>query len=354
MTGQEIARLMEVIDSNYVNEGEVTGEFERAIAARASVKHAIACTNGTSAIFLALAATGVGPGDEVLVPDLTFIATANAVRLTGARVVLVDVDPVKLTMDPVAAERAITTETKAIVPVHVSGRGVNMMALGEIAKRHGLQVVEDAAEALMSFQGGRMLGTIGELGCLSFSPNKAITTGQGGMVLTNDAELARRVRMLKDHGRPERGTGGDDIHYSVGYNFKLTNLQAAVGLAQLVALDERVMRQRRIHQIYVENLAGIPGLLLPGFDIAGGETPLWTDALTDRRNELDGYLSGLGMGCRRFWHPLHTQSAYVTSVESLKNSAEVSKRAIWLPSAFTLSELDVERVCSAIKGFFSS
>ncbi|SVB90055.1 uncharacterized protein METZ01_LOCUS242909, partial [marine metagenome] len=174
--------------------------------------YAVGVTNGTSALFLALAALGIGHGDEVVVPDLTFIATANAVTLTGATPVLVDIDPATLTISPEAFEKAITAHTRAVIPVHISGRSADLPAIVAIAKEHGLAVVEDAAEAFASFHDGRALGTIGIAGCLSFSPNKTIMTGQGGMVLTDDEGLHLRLRELKDQGRPVRGTGGDDPH----------------------------------------------------------------------------------------------------------------------------------------------
>lgn len=351
MTGNELERIRQVLQSNYLNEGEVTAEFERRIAERVGVRHAVAVTSGTIAIFAALAAAGVGRGDEVIIPDLTFIATANAVTLTGATPVLVDIDAATLTLDPDKAAAAVGPRTKAIVPVHVSGRSADMTQLCGLASRHGLTMVEDAAEAFVSRRAGRALGTIGHAGCLSFSPNKSITTGQGGMVLTDDPVLAGRVRELKDQGRPARGTGGDDLHPTLGFNFKLTNLQSAVGLAQLDALDERLERQRSIYRRYAERLSGARGLVLPGFDLDGGETPLWTDALVEHRDALDRHLADRGMGCRRFWLPIHTQAPYRTAGTDLPNSVRAAARAIWLPSAFTLSDADVDAVCDAILAF---
>jgi perosamine synthetase len=239
------------------------------------------------------------------------------------------------------------------VPVHVSGRSANLPVIQEIAQSYGLAVIEDAAEAFMSALDGKYLGTIGQAGCLSFSPNKVITTGQGGMVLTNDDALHGRLRELKDHGRPVRGTGGDDIHYSVGYNFKLTNLQSAIGLGQLSVLQERLERQKQIYRIYAENLSGLPGIRLPGFHLETGETPLWTDAVVDRRNELDEYLKQRGAHCRRFWFPIHTQPPYKLADDNFPNSTRVMPQAIWLPSAFTLSDEDVLTVCTWIREFVS-
>ena len=177
----EYANLHDVLDSNYLNDGDVTTRFEREISTLVGAKHAVGVTSGTSALFLSLAALGIGHGDEVIVPDMTFIATANAVTLTGAVPVLVDVDPATLNISPEAFEKAITGRTRAVMPVHVSGRSADLSAIAMIAEKHGLAVVEDAAEALASFHDGQALGTIGIAGCLSFSPNKTIMTGQGGM-----------------------------------------------------------------------------------------------------------------------------------------------------------------------------
>lgn len=351
MTGRELEYIAEVIESNYLNDGDVTERFERAVAVKLGAKHAVAVTSGTTAIFAALMAAGVGRGDEVIIPDLTFIATANAVTLTGAVPVLVDIDPDRLTMDPSSVAAAVTSRSRAIVPVHVSGRATDMAAIDLIARQHGLAVIEDAAESFVSCHAGRPLGTFGLAGCLSFSPNKSITTGQGGMVITNDDTFAGRVRELKDQGRPVRGTGGDDLHPTIGFNLKFTNLQAAVGLAQIERLDERLGRQRAIYERYRIGLGGLSGIRILDFDIASGETPLWTDALVERRDELDAYLSDRSMGCRRFWLPIHTQTPYEQDGRKLGHATSASAQALWLPSAFTLTDQDVDLVCEAIGAF---
>jgi len=351
ITGQEYQLIKEVLDSNFLNDGAITTKFEQEIAQRVGVKHAVAVTSGTAAIFLALTGVGIGPGDEVIVPDVTFIATANAVTLTGAKPVLVDIDPLNLNISPDLVRAAITPHTKAVVPVHVSGRAADMTSIMEILREYGLMIIEDAAEAFMSATNGKYMGTWGVAGCLSFSPNKTISTGQGGMVLTSDDALHIRLRELKDQGRPVRGTGGDDIHRSIGYNFKLTNLQAAVGLAQLTALEARLERQKHIYSIYTEELGGLPGTRLPGFNLEGGEIPQWTDAIIERRNDLDRYLLGKGIHCRRFWHPVHTQLPYFQPDAAFPNSTRLMPKAIWLPSAFTLTDEDVHLVCQHIRKF---
>ena len=353
MTGGEDARVAAVLKSNYLNDGDVTTEFESRIAGLFGAAHAVATTSGTTAIFLALAAAGVGGGDEVIVPDVTFIATANAVRLTGATPVLVDIDPRTLNIDPRLVREAVTLKTKAIVPVHVSGRSADMPALLSIAAAHGLAVIEDAAEALLSESHGHKLGTLGTAGCLSFSPNKTITTGQGGMVLTHDAAFAARLRALKDHGRPVRGTGGNDEHPTLGFNFKLTNLQSAVGLAQAEELEARVARLKQIYRVYRDGLQGIDGVTLPGFDVEGGEAPQWVDAIVERRDELVAHLLTLNVHCRPFWFPLHTQPPYRRPESQFPHSARLMPKALWLPSALSLTDADVVTVCQAIKDFYA-
>jgi perosamine synthetase len=349
----EEEHVIEVLRSKYLNDGDVTSEFERHIAAIVGARNAVATTSGTTAIFLALAASGIGHGDEVIVPDVTFIATANAVTLTGATPVLVDVDPGTLMLDPVALERAITPRTKAVVPVHVSGRAAAIERIMEIANPQGIAVVEDAAEAFCSRHHGRCLGTFGVAGCFSFSPNKTITTGQGGLVVTADDALAVRLRELKDQGRPVRGTGGNDVHAVIGYNFKLTNLQAAVGLGQLAKLAARMVRLRDIYRWYVAGLADVPQIRLLEFDVDHGESPQWIDALADDRDGLVAHLLRHDMHCRPFWFPLHTQQPYRRAGRDFPNSSRLMPNAVWLPSAFQLGERDVRLVCDEIRRYYS-
>lgn len=347
LAGTELRLLERVLDSNYLNDGPTTREFEQEFARMIGARHAVAVSSGTAAIFMGLAACGVGPGDEVLVPDLTFIATANAVRLTGATVVLVDIDRATLTMDPAAAERAITRRTKAIVPVHVTGRAGTFDAILELAGARGLVVVEDAAEAMMSRRRGRALGTFGKTGAFSFSPAKTFTTGQGGMVVTADDAIHTRLRELKDQGRAQTGTGGDDVHPVMGYNFKYTSLQAAIGLAQLPLVAQRIERQRAIQRLYRSELGGLKGLTVLPF--AEDEVPQWTDALIEERDRVAGGLRNQGMQTRNFWFPLHTQEPYRQPDSSFPNATWASPRALWLPSAFTLTDQDVHDVCAALR-----
>lgn len=349
----ELGLVRDVLESNYLNDGDVTTRFESRISELVGAKYAVAVTSGTTAIYLALAGLGIGYGDEVIVPDITFIATANAVTMTGAKPVLADVDPGTLNLSPEAFEAAITPRTRAVVPVHISGRAADMVAILNIAARFGIEVIEDAAEGFMSRHRGRCLGTFGKAGCFSFSPNKTITTGQGGIVVTDDETLQCRLRELKDQGRPVRGTGGDDLHPTLGYNFKFTNLQAAVGLGQLAYLHERIDRMKAIHRGYVHGLSGIDGIQLPGFHLEDGECPQWTDALIERRDAVDDYLRKNDAHCRRFWFPLHTQAPYREPEQRFPNAVRVAARALWLPSAFSLTDDDVSSVCALISDCLS-
>lgn len=347
LAGTELDHLKAVLDSNYLNDGDLTRQFEREFAELVGAPYAVAVTSGTAAITLGLMAAGVGPGDEVLVPDMTFIATANAVRLAGARPVLVDVDRATLTMDPDAAAKAVTRKTKAIVPVHVTGRAGHLTEILALAEKRGLFVIEDAAEAIVSKHKGRCLGTLGLAGCFSFSPAKTFSTGQGGMVVTSSAELHTKLRQLKDQGRAVTGTGGDDLHPVLGFNFKFTNLQAAVGRAQLPLVKQRVARMKAIQRIYKAELSSLKGITVLPF--SDEEVPQWTDVLIEERDRVAAELKSQNMLSRNFWFPVHTQTPYKLPDSQFPNSTWASPRALWLPSAYTLSDDDVRAVCGVIK-----
>ncbi len=348
---EEETRLISVIRSGFINDGPVTREFEKAVAELVDVSYCVAVTSGTAAIALALIGLGVGAEDEVLVPDLTFVATANAVRMTGATVKLIDVEPGRLTLDPTRVEEAIGPRTRAIVPVDVNGRGANYEKIEALAHQYDLKVVCDSAEAIGSFYGGRPLGSYGNAGCFSFSPNKLVTTGQGGVIATKDVSLYHRLLELKDQGRRERGTGGDDLHPVLGFNFKFTDLQAAVGLAQLERLAERCRKAVERDGWYRQLLADVSGIEFP--DLCGGqpgEVHGWTDILVSARDRVRRALDGAGIGHRAFWFPLHTQGPYRGLVDRFPVAQQLSDRGLWLPSAFDITEADVERVVAVFKG----
>jgi perosamine synthetase len=346
---REKALLAEVIDSNYVNDGPVTRRFEAEIAKLAGTKYAVGVTSGTAAISLALMALGIGKGDEVIVPDLTFAATANAVVMTGAEVKLVDIENERFGLDPEKARAAITPRTRAIVTVDVNGRGARYDLLEALARERGLKLVADAAEGLASRFRGRPLGSQGNAGCFSFSANKTVTCGQGGMVTTNDKALHDRLRELKDQGRRGPGTGGDDLHPALGFNFKLTNLQSAVGLAQLERLKARLAFTHERDRWYREGLAGCPGIVLPPVDHAGGEAVQWTDALVERREPFRKALEAARVGHRAFWFPVHSHPPYAAASDRFPVATRISAQGVWLPSAYSLTQADVARACDAIR-----
>ncbi|MCH9022738.1 MAG: DegT/DnrJ/EryC1/StrS family aminotransferase [Planctomycetes bacterium] len=351
---RELHLIEEVLRSNFLNDGQYTQQFEKELAQRLGCKHVIAVTSGTAALFVSLAGLGLGMHDEVLVPDVTFIATANAVTLTGAKPILVDIDPATLTIDPESIRQAITSKTKAVIPVHISGRAADLSAITAIADEHSLYVIEDAAQALMSKHHGKSLGTIGHAGCFSFSPMKTITTGQGGAVATNDDQLHARIRELKDQGRPARGTGGNDLHPTIGYNFKLTNLQAAIGLAQLETLNDRINRLKKIYRIYNEQLSDQPKIKLIGFDLDSGESPQWIDCLAENRDELVESLRENQIDSRPYWYPLHTQEPYRQPDHLFPHSTQQTEKALWLPSSITMTDDDLDRVCRTIRKFYNT
>lgn len=349
MGAREKELVCEVLDRHFPNDGEYTDRFEAEIAKFCDVPYAVAVTSGTAAITIALLACGVGHGDEVLVPDITFIATANAVQWAGATPILVDVRQSDFMIDPVAIERAITPRTKAIVPVHVSGRSAPMQEILAIAEKYNLYVVEDTAEGLGSRLNGQALGSFGIAGTFSFSPAKTITTGQGGMVITRDADLARKLRLYKDQGRPVRGTGGADEHIALGFNFKYTNLQAAMGLAQLEDFDSRIEHQRQLFYWYQKHLPESPRLRLLNFDVEGGIVPQWVDIFVENRDSLVEFLEAHQIQPRKFWYPLHTQAPYLQSNDQFPAATHVGSGGLWLPSSLTLTEADVQTICSVIQ-----
>ena len=342
--------IKDVLDSNYLNDGNVTRTFETKIAELIGVKHCIAVTSGTSAIALALMGMGLGQGDEIIVPDFTFIATANAVRLAGAEVKLVDIEPKRFSIDIEQVKSSIGPRTRAVVAVDVNGRGANYSLLESIARERGLSLICDSTEALGSKRKGRYLGTYGDAGCFSFSANKTITTGQGGMVATNNTKLYYRLLELKDQGRRAQGTGGDDLHPTMGYNFKLTNLQAAVGIAQLERLPGRLSKAIERDKWYLQELGGdCLGARLPSLENNEGEVTQWTDILVEDRGKLESAFTSSDIGYRSFWHPLHRQKPYADSDAAFKNAIAISEKGLWLPSCFDLTREQVKYIAEVIR-----
>lgn len=354
LQGRELEYVSECIRTNWISsQGPFVARFERDFAAYTGAEHALTVSNGTVALHLALVALGIGPGDEVIVPTLTFAASAAAVVHAGATPVLVDVDPATWCLDLAAVEAAITPRTKAIMPVHLYGQPADMDGLLALAGKHGLKIVEDAAEALGTLYHGRHVGTLGDAGTFSFFGNKLITTGEGGMVLFKDPDIARRARMLRDHGMdPERRYW----HLEVGYNYRLTNLQAAIGVAQLERIDALVGRKRWIATRYTEGLAGAPGLILPA-DLPDTRHSHWAFSLLvdpERfgmdRDELAVRLKLSGVETRPLFPVLHDMPPFRAYAAGALPSAEwASRNGISLPSAASLEDRSIAYIIGVIR-----
>ena len=355
VTGKkEIANITRVLKENYPNEGKYTKIFEKKIQKLLKVKHAICVTSGTIGIFLALKSLGISEKDEVIIPDLTFGATAMAVKLTGAKLVLVDINFKNLSYNIKDLKKKITNKTKAIIPVHISGRAADMSALMSISKNKKIHIVEDAAEAFLSKYKKKYLGTIGKLGCFSLTASKTITTGQGGIIVTNDTKLFKKIKLLKNQGISGPSNAGNVIHETIGWNFKFTNLQAAMGLAQLINIKKRIKKLKEINRLYRKQLKEVKEIKILNFDLKNGEVPLWTDAYCLNRNNLIRFLEKKGIECRKYWYPMHQQKPFKISGKKFKETTKLSRNLFWLPSSLHLSKKQILYVCNLIKFYFKN
>ncbi|MBI1884952.1 MAG: DegT/DnrJ/EryC1/StrS family aminotransferase [Chloroflexi bacterium] len=347
---EELAHLRDVIENRWVSEGPKTAEFERRIAEVWGVRHAVAVANCTAGLIMSLKALGIGEGDEVIAPAFTFIATINAIRLAGATPVLVDVDARTFNIDPGQVEAAITPRTRAIVPVHLFGQPADMERVIAIAGAHGLPVVEDAAQGVGVRFLNRCVGSFGDCGCLSFFADKSITTGEGGVVLTDSDELATEIQYWKNDGRLERGVY---VHYRIGYNFRVTDLQMAVGLGQLDKLDAIVERKRANEALYKRYLAGLEQVEFPYDDPRAVRVPHRVNILVDDPQGLVDALAAEGIGCRRFFHPVHLQPCYEGDFAGpFPNAERAYQRGVSLPSSPLLTGEQVAHVCEKIRGYY--
>lgn len=353
LDGNELAYLTECIQSNWISSaGGFVARFENAFARAVDCEYGVACANGTVALHLALAALGIGEGDEVIIPTFTMIATANAVSYTGASPVLVDAEPETWNLDAGQIERRITPRTRAIVVVHTYGHPVNMDAVGRVASKYGVPVIEDAAEAHGAEYDGRRVGSLGDAATFSFYANKIITTGEGGMVTTNDGEIAAIARRLRDHAfSPERHFW----HEYRGFNYRMTNLQAAIGLAQTERFDTLVEARRKNARLYSERLKGVPGLRLPG-ESAPARSVCWMygllveEAFGPTRDELRARLASQGIETRTFFIPIHLQPIYFERFRGARFpvAEDLCKRGLYLPSGPSLTEADIEFVATQV------
>ena len=319
-------------------------------------KHAIAVCNGTLALFVSIKALGIGPGDEVIVPNFTFIASANAVILAGATPVLCEVSQETFCLDVARADELITPRTKAIMPVHLYGQSADMNEILDFARRHGLRIIEDAAEAIGVRFEGKHVGTFGDLGIISYYGNKTVTCGEGGVVLTNDDELAEAAYRLKNYGRNQKGTF---IHDSIGFNFSFTDLQAAIGIAQMKKMPAIVSRKREIHDRYVEELHDVPDFR-PVYIDPRCEPVFWfTSFLCADPASLVEFLRQHNIQTRRFFYPLHLQPCFgdrrmVRGMDSdFSTSESIYQRGISLPSSYGLKREEQSYVMDQIRSFYA-
>ena len=353
LDGNELRYLTQCIQSNWISSaGRFVREFEEAFAAAVGCRFGVACANGTTALHLALATLGIGEGDEVVIPTFTMIATANAVRYTGAAPVLVDSERETWNLDVGRIERALTARTRGVLLIHTYGHPAEMDPLLELAERRELWVVEDAAEAHGAHYKNRPIGSLGRAASFSFYANKIITTGEGGMVTTNDLEIARLARRLRDHAF------SDERHFwhkHLGFNYRMTNLQAAVGLAQTERLEEFVEIHRANALRYARRLARLPGLTLP-VERPWARNVYWMfgvvveDAFGITRDELRRRLARRGIETRTFFIPIHLQPIYYKAFKGQRFpvAEELCQRGLYLPSGATLTEAEVSYVCDAV------
>ena len=351
---EELELVSEAVRSGWVSsKGKFIEEFEENFAKCIGVKYVIATSNGTSALHLALTALGFGHKDDVIIPTLTFASVANTIIYTRAKPILIDSHPEYWCINPEKIENKIGKRTKAIIPVHLYGHPCDMDAIMKIAKKHNLYVIEDCAEAHGAQYKGKMVGSFGDVACFSFYGNKIITTGEGGMCLTSDEELAEKMRILRDHGmRPEKRYW----HEVVGFNYRMTNLQAALGVAQLRKINTFIRRKREIAETYNSLLKDIEGLTLPPempwaknvnwlYSILIGEKEFGTS-----RDKLMVKLAESGVETRRFFYPIHTMPPYrkYMGVSSFHVADGLSSCGINLPSSVKLKEEEIQEVAQLI------
>lgn len=350
LKGRELDYVTDAVKSGWISSlGEYVTRFEANFADFCGVKHAVCVANGTVALHLALVARGVSSGDEVIMPDLSFIATANATVLTGAHPVFCDVDKDSLCIDPTKIEALITPLTKAIIPVHLYGHTADMTAIMKIAERHGLFVLEDAAEAHGSALETQRTGGLGHCGTFSFYANKNITTGEGGMITTNDDELAREIRILRDHAMsPDKRYW----HDRMGFNYRMTNLQAALGCAQMEQMEEFLVKRRSLYKGYAARLAGVPGIRL-NREAPGTTNSFWMicaefDGIDAA--ERDGVCAQLrlkGVDTRPYFYPM-SDMPYLEGPADTPVAHAASARGINLPTYLELTETDLDVICDAV------
>lgn len=348
---EEEKLVLDALRSGWVSSiGKYINEFEEKFAHFCNMKYGVTTSNGTTALHLALVAAGIGPGDEVIVPSLTFVATANAVTYTGAKLIFVDSELDSWNIDPLRIKEKINPRTKAIIPVHLYGHPVNMEFLIAIAKKYNLLIIEDAAESHGALYKQKKVGSLGDLSCFSFYGNKIITTGEGGIVLTNNRSLVKTIRQLRDHGvSPERKY----FYPKLGFNYRMTNLQAALGLAQLSKI-KKIIKQKRINaKLYGKYLHPFVPRITLHPEAPWATNVFWMYSILVQKNgkkDRDYLMKELrkrGIDSRPFFYPLHLTPRYKNN-EKLPNAEFLAKSGLNLPSSVVLKEEQIKYICESI------
>ncbi len=348
----ELVELKRVVESTFVTESELTKEFENMIKDLTGSRYAVAVTNGTAALYCCLKAMGIGPEDEVIVPNITFVATSNAVILAGATPIFCEVDPKTLCLDASKIESLINKNTKMIIPVHLYGQSCDMNAICKVAKDHNLLILEDAAQGVGVRFNNQHVGTFGEMGILSFYGNKTITCGEGGVILTDSKHLRDEAYRLKNHGRDAKGTFK---HSHIGFNFSFTEMQAAIGISQMKKLSKIIDRKQKIHDKYIQSFEDIKDKFSPVY-LDKRSTPVWwfTSFQTAEKSSLKEYLLERGIQTRDFFYPLHMQPCYdYMNIEGNFTISETAyEQGISLPSSYNLQDEEQQYIIKCIRQFY--
>lgn len=343
--------LLQAVDTGYVSTfGPFVPGFEEKFAQYVGTKRAVSTQSGTAAIHIALYELGIGEGDEVIVPALTFVATVNPVLYVGARPVIVDVEPETWNIDPEEIKRNITQKTRAIIPVHLYGNPCKMEAIMEIATENDLYVIEDATESLGAVYGNRQTGTFGDLGCFSFNGNKTITTGGGGMVVGNEVKRLEHIKFLVNQARDE---ANGYYHPEVGFNYRMTNIEAALGLAQMERLDNFLLTKREGNDIYKKELKGVESIRFQK-EYEGAKSSWWLTCIILEKNidisALQRELKDKGIPTRRIFMPVTEFPPYKQYKKSAyQNSYHIYDKGLCLPSSTLNSKDDIYYVCKIIE-----
>lgn len=348
--GKEYTYLMDAFLSTWISSaGKYVDAFEKTFSGYCGVKYGVTTSNGTTALHLALAALGIKEGDEVIVPDLTFAATINAVLYTGARPVIVDIEVDSWCISPAAINKAITDRTRVIIPVHVYGQPCDMTSIMSIAKENNLYVVEDCAEAHGAEWDGKRVGSFGDISCFSFFGNKVITTGEGGMCLTNDKRLNDKMRKLRDHGMSKDRKYYHDV---VGFNYRMTNMQAAIGTAQVERIDELLYRRMNIENEYYEALNNVSGVIKQRRNLEHRNKIAWLVSIlvdSEKRDEIIRALKRERIDARPFFTPLSEMEIYKEYARECVESSSISRRGINLPTNYEIDSTIIEKIAGIIR-----